>query len=266
MDARGGRTVSRWWPRITSITGTSLPVPAVRKKGPKAPVSAVCGEVPRTTGTVRTVFDWVGDATVATLGDESVQGLRRQVAEIAHDMGNAITGLEVLALDDPSEGTREVLDHCAQLVDRLRRLGSAAPASPPVRVVVDEVLARAVPFLRALLGDAVALEVQVGAPGSRVDLDEVSLQRVVINLVKNAGEALGSRPGRVAVATTVDGRQLTLSVVDDGPGLPPEQGRSGGLGLEIVRRITRGAGGDLLLDRAHADGARVSCVFPVSGS
>ena len=92
----------------------------------------------------------------------------------------------------------------------------------------------------------------------------MAMVRVLGNLLRNAGEA-GARMTRVAAE--VSESELTLTVEDDGPGLPEQVqrnlfrpfvtgGRKGstGLGLAIVRDLMRAHGGDIVLESTGASG------------
>jgi two-component system nitrogen regulation sensor histidine kinase NtrY len=104
--------------------------------------------------------------------------------------------------------------------------------------------------------------------------------QAVINIVKNAVEAIESRivekgpnpPGQVTVAVEA-GRDVTVTVEDNGKGLP-QQGRERltepyvttrdkgtGLGLAIVKKIMEDHRGELMLEDAPGGGARVRLVF-----
>jgi signal transduction histidine kinase len=96
--------------------------------------------------------------------------------------------------------------------------------------------------------------------------DEGHLERVVENLVANAVRHASSR---VAVATTMNGRWVQLTVTDDGPGIPPEdrarvferfvrldadrsrRGGGTGLGLAIVAEVVGAHGGTVSIGDAH---------------
>ena len=91
--------------------------------------------------------------------------------------------------------------------------------------------------------------------------DPVQIQQVVVNLVRNAYEAVkGRKPGRVVVSTGIDGRYLLFAIEDNGPGIPRDKvaelfqafktGKSSGmgLGLAISRTIAQNHGGDLSVD------------------
>ncbi len=82
-----------------------------------------------------------------------------------------------------------------------------------------------------------------------IPCDAAKLQRVIINLVKNAIEALGEH-GQVLISSYADEEYFYLKIEDDGPGIPPEiraslfepfvtRGKIGGtgLGLAIVKKI-----------------------------
>ncbi|MEI6417935.1 MAG: ATP-binding protein [Sphingomonadales bacterium] len=109
--------------------------------------------------------------------------------------------------------------------------------------------------------------------------------RLLTNLVKNAAEAIASREerersegltgpaGAVHVELADDGRQLVLTVTDNGVGLPGEgrerltepyvttRTRGTGLGLAIVRKIAEDHGGTLSMADAPGGGAIVKIAF-----
>ena len=103
-----------------------------------------------------------------------------------------------------------------------------------------------------------------------------AFKRCLVNLVKNA-----CRHGEtVTVAGVHDGGHLTITVDDDGPGVPVEEreaifrpfyrldaarnlDESGtGLGLSIARDVARSHGGDITLDTSPLGGLRVSVTIP----
>lgn len=71
------------------------------------------------------------------------------------------------------------------------------------------------------------------------------LTLVLLNLLDNAGEALGGR-GRIAISGTVTGGSVELTVADDGPGVAPDlQARIFEFDFSGRRRDTRGESGRL---------------------
>jgi signal transduction histidine kinase len=86
--------------------------------------------------------------------------------------------------------------------------------------------------------------------------DEGALEQLILNLLLNAADALGTS-GRAAVSLEVEGDEARISVRDEGKGLAPQdlerifepffstKDEGTGLGLSIARRIARAHGSDL---------------------
>jgi signal transduction histidine kinase len=112
-----------------------------------------------------------------------------------------------------------------------------------------------------------------------VHVDGGQMTRVLVNLLKNAREALEAtqKPGehRIEVTASTEGAVATLSVTDNGPGLPPRardnlfiafegSARAGGtgLGLAIARELTEANGGTLRLVEMEEPGTRFTLTLP----
>jgi signal transduction histidine kinase len=123
-------------------------------------------------------------------------------------------------------------------------------------------------------GVSVSTEFQVDVP--QVRADPIQLQQVILNLVKNAIDAIAIGPttiNAIRLITTYDGKKVvSLSVQDSGPGIPTENETqifdpffttkpSGtGLGLSISRRIIEDHGGNLRLTETGSKG----CIFEIA--
>ena len=196
----------------------------------------------------------------------------------------------------------------AVLQEEVARVGRlvqalAAPAAvsvtPTGAVDVNRLIADVVRLTRQAPGGEAGIEVlghgHDGSPLALADRDQ--LEQVLVNLVKNALEALAATPadgrgpgGRIVVANNGlvnrDGRlMLELSVRDDGPGLPAEllprlfapalhagqgdaaavhsskPGADRGRGLAIVHRLVTGMGG-LIQCRSSAIGTSFDIFLP----
>jgi signal transduction histidine kinase len=156
--------------------------------------------------------------------------------------------------------------------------------------VAERVPERRLVPLRPILADALdlaglvpgaAVRVDDRTPeGLMVDADADQLSRVVINLVRNAVQALGlagtacGADSLVTIEAFREGGTVTILVADNGPGVPERvrahlfapfrsANRAGGtgLGLTIAAELVRLHGGSLSLDETSL-GARFRIVLP----
>lgn len=130
--------------------------------------------------------------------------------------------------------------------------------------------------------DATARSIQLKTSGTDDALiwvlDPKVLRPGVHNLVGNAIDALGELGGStitVSLSTTSEPDELTVTVTDDGPGIPPEiqkrifdpffstKGKQGtGLGLASVKKGVEEHGGRVTLFTTPGEGASFSLIFP----
>jgi PAS domain S-box-containing protein len=255
------------------------------------------------------------DVTQAREAEQEQLRLERQMQEaqrleslglvtggVAHDFSNVLTvilGNLRLALAElpPAHPLRPRLEralaaaeHGAGLTEQMLVYAGRAPqAQKPVDLsaLVEEMLDLA----HAALPAPVTLYESL-APDVWVLGDETQLRQVVLNLVANAGEAIGARAGRVELGTQVveagarelasaqggaglaPGRYALLEVADDGPGMDAAtrervfepffstklSGR--GLGLAAVLGIVRGHGGAVALESEPGRGSRFRVWLP----
>jgi C4-dicarboxylate-specific signal transduction histidine kinase len=124
-------------------------------------------------------------------------------------------------------------------------------------------------------GVSVSTEFQEDLP--QIMADPIQLQQVILNLIKNAIEALVTGPSTIKALRLVTAQEdsvISLSDQDSGPGIDPEIGTnifdpffttksSGmGLGLAISRRIIEDHGGDLRLVKTDSDGCTFEITLP----
>jgi signal transduction histidine kinase len=126
---------------------------------------------------------------------------------------------------------------------------------------------------------SVATDFQDNLPD--VHLDATQLQQALLNLIKNAIEAMSSvapEARRLRLTTSFDGHAtILLSVQDSGPGIPVEDRerifdpffttKSGGigLGLAISSTLVANYGGKLRLVKSDSDGSIFELAIPVGG-
>ncbi len=231
---------------------------------------------------------------------ESEQRMRQFLADASHELRTPLTSIRGYAelarmqravgdsapdnLDRiESEGTR-----MSRLVEDLLLLarGDAAaddeerPVAMRELIDVPELLDDVVSGSRAAFPER-TIELQLD-PVPAVMGDRDQLLRAVRNLVANA--SVHTDPGRpITVHGFTRAGGLVVTVVDGGPGLPPEQAahvferfwradkartraRGGsGLGLSIVAAILRAHGGSVRFDSSVEDGSTVTVWLPAVG-
>jgi len=207
--------------------------------------------------------------------DDGYERQQRFLADAAHELRTPIAILQIRleSLADSSERTRLLEDSARlgalaeQLLD-LQRLNQ--PGSHRMRVDLVAIGQRVTMDLAPLAinaGYAICFEPEterVCAMG-----DELSLARAVTNLVQNAIEH-GGRQGMIAVRV---GRSGTITVSDEGAGIPAEhrerifepfhrlqpRPRGAGLGLNLVREIVRWHDGEIaVLDESRGASFRIT--------
>lgn len=171
----------------------------------------------------------------------------------------------------------------------------------PVANLAAELLANR-NLLAALAGPSIALTMETEGGAQAVRLTGEDLTRLLVNLVKNAAEAMPQAPSQAQTQAPTQGRRihiglgemetskgaapsLALTVEDNGPGIPEEAlekiftsgytSRAGetpagswpqsrrGMGLAIVRSIVEGAGGRITAANRPQGGACFTLELPV---
>ena len=199
------------------------------------------------------------------------------LAGVSHDLRTLLTRfkLELALLDDGPELTalKKDVDEMARMIEAylaFARGDSSEPSAPTDMAA----------FLEELRSDAerhghTASVVFHGVP--IVTVKPAAFKRCLANLVSNAARFAPS----IAITGHRDHRYLTVTVDDDGPGIPPSlrgevfkpffrvddarnQDEGGtGLGLAIARDIARSHGGDIMLSDSPLGGLRATVRVPV---
>jgi nitrogen fixation/metabolism regulation signal transduction histidine kinase len=176
------------------------------------------------------------------------------------------------------EGVKAMLEE----VERLRRIVDefsrfARLPKPQLAPVDPAELVRQVLALYPAQPAGVRWKTEISS-GMTVQADRDLLTQVLVNLIKNADEAMGGK-GEIAIRVRRHGEGVAVEVQDSGPGIPPEhrarlfepyfttKPEGSGLGLAIASRICQEHGGRLELDAAATGhGALFRLVLPQSPS
>jgi nitrogen fixation/metabolism regulation signal transduction histidine kinase len=220
---------------------------------------------------------------------ERAAAWRDAARRVAHEIRNplqpitlALHRIEKSLGDDPVRGAavRASVASILDEVEALKRLASSfselarMPDPEPESTRLGEFVRRVAPLLE-FPGARVLLDVPGDGPVVRIDRGQI--REVLINLVKNAAEAMPDGGDiTIRVVTRADGRPgVALEVEDTGPGIPPElAGRlfephvttkagGSGLGLAIVDRIVTAHDGRIEVGPGASGGARFRVHLPV---
>jgi CheY-like chemotaxis protein len=207
----------------------------------------------------------------------------RDVAGALHDVSNALTVLlGWVAEARAGRGSPELTDRALAIVEERARTARnlarrAIGADVPVEEVEEPLDAVVADVVEALSVEAqrsgVTLFVVRTCPGVRIP-GAADASQVLTNVLLNA-IAWTPPGGRVTVEPAADAVQATVTVEDQGPGVPPKDarrvfdggatGRDGGagVGLKHARAVARAASGDLeLLPQEPSRGARFRVRWP----
>ena len=236
------------------------------------------------------------DLRAALASRARLAALGEAVAKINHDLRNMLTSAQIASERMASSGDPKVaqalprleraLDRAITLASNVLTFGSSAEAAPERRPIHLRAALDAAAEDAGLTSEGVCLINNVVA-GARVVADTEQLHRILVNLLRNAREAIDTATdfadglaGRGSVTTTLraEGGWQTLRLADNGPGLPERarlnlfqpfaaSTRRGGtgLGLAIARELAQGHGGDLMLVSTGQDGTVFELRLPAPG-
>jgi signal transduction histidine kinase len=217
---------------------------------------------------------------------ERLADLGRMAASIAHEIRNPLGAIvnSINALRYPRvAGDHRLLDIITEEAERLDGIikeflmFARPPVCVPIECNVEDLIETTVILFKRSGQLAGGVELRCGCPPDLppVLADPNQLRQALWNLVSNAVDATGVR-GAVDVdaRVTVDRREVSISITDDGPGvhdakriLEPfftTKSHGTGLGLSVVARIVRCHGGVIRVDNVEGRGARFSFSIPVA--
>jgi len=228
---------------------------------------------------------------------QRLEGLGRLAGGVAHDFNNLLTIVQanVDLLLSPRHG--HGLDVSGEIQERIREIGDAtrraatltrqllafgrkqelAPRTLDLKRLVEGIA----PLLRRLLTEHTKLDIHAEPGLGSVHADPVELERVLVNLVMNASDAM-PQGGTIRVLLsneqTGEGRSqhVVLAVEDTGVGMSPDvaahafepffttkgPGRGTGLGLATVHGIVRQSAGSVEFDTHVGAGTTVRVLLP----
>lgn len=219
---------------------------------------------------------------------EQLALIGEMAAGLAHEVKNPLAGMKgalEIILEDLPDGNphRPVLHHVLEEIQRINRiitdlLDYARPRPPShVQTDVNRLVEHVVSATRVqLVNNHITVEFQPAPELPSIIVDPDELQKVVLNLLLNAIQAVHDH-GHIVVRTSYDPqeRAIKLSVTDDGEGIPPEnldkifrpffttKKRGTGLGLATCQRIVTGYGGTITVTSEVGKGSTFTVTLPL---
>jgi two-component system sensor kinase FixL len=268
------------------IIGIGRVVVGRRKDGSDFPMELSVGEFQF--GGRRFFTGFVRDLTQRQEAEKRLQDLQAELLHVSRlsTMGQMVAALAhelnqpLSAIISYLQGLRRIIDHdgtggaarITDVIDRvvaqanraggvIRRLrefvakGETDPSLEDLNTVVEEAVTLAIVGARER---GIRLSVRLDTAVAPVLVDRVQLQQVVLNLVRNAVEAMERSERRdldVATRRTEDGQGVEIEVTDSGSGIAPaiaerlfqpfntDKATGMGIGLSICRGIVEAHGG-----------------------
>jgi signal transduction histidine kinase len=229
--------------------------------------------------------------TFNEMADAVQERIEREVrfaSDVSHELRSPITALsaavDVLAArrSELSERNQQALDVLATQVKRfdrmvidlleLSRLDSGSSAVRYESVDINDIVRR----IAQRSGFGAVPIVASGIVHETEVTDRLRFERILVNLLVNAREHAGG-PNAIVIEGHID--SITLTVVDEGPGLPEAErqrifnrfargssaarGTGTGLGLSIALEHALALGGGIRISDNQPQGLRFSFDFPV---
>ncbi len=191
---------------------------------------------------------------------------------------NGVNQVDDESLEDLIEGLSTISGRSQGLIDFVNayRDYTSLPTPDKQPMEVNAITQEAIFLLkRDFEENDVALTYSPAKISLNITLDQQLIQQVLINLIKNAREAVQSKPdGKVEVITTKKNANIIVRISDNGPGITDEarekifmpffstKNRGSGIGLSLSKQIMQMHGGEILLETELGKGSTFSLVFP----
>jgi len=220
--------------------------------------------------------------TMAARLDTLVNGQKRFLGDVAHELGSPLARLQVATEILESRADASLREQVSDVREEVQQM--AALVSELLAFTKAGLRARDAELRAVSLGETLAhvLERENARGRVRLDLapelhafaDRQLLARALANLVRNALRYAADAPAPIAISARRDGSGVRVCVEDEGPGVPaealarlgepfyrPESARTRetggvGLGLAIVRSCVNACGGDVQFSNRSPRGFR----------
>jgi signal transduction histidine kinase len=223
---------------------------------------------------------------------DRLAALGEMAAGLAHEIRNPLGAIKGAAQClDPKTVPAEEREFIEVIIEEVNRLNGVVSAfldySRPLKqhfgpTEVNEVVTRTIRLIQNDVPANITVKEELADSLARVDADAEQLKQVLINLVQNAIQAIGTSRGDIVVRTLKPERfgdfrapdAVEIQVSDTGPGIPSDQQlnifvpffttkeKGTGLGLAICQRIVKNHGGNIGVQSRVGEGTTFSIRLP----
>jgi len=226
-----------------------------------------------------------------------VNDLGEMAGAIAHEINQPLTAIAnylntglFAGVDDHSDERfaeteqmmRQASEQALRAGDIVRRLREFVSHGNGVRTLeraeklVDSAMALALMEARS---SGISIDRVAGVGDARVEADAIQIQQVLVNLLRNAVDALSAAPKGIVPRLTISTREgedgrVEFSVTDNGPGIAPNlaerifepfmttKPKGMGMGLSVCRRLVESHGGTIHAGSEPGAGATFTVGLP----
>jgi len=221
------------------------------------------------------------------LETERMATIGRMANTISHDLRHPLTAIQAyaefleereLSDDKRKDFVQEIRIAVNRMLDEINQLLGFSHERQALQMLqgrLDEVVDRAIKTVKALPEfERIVITGKVG-PECLAFFDPGKVERVLLNLLFNAAEAVSPEDGRIVVSGECVADGVHLRITDNGPGIPDAivntlfepfishgKQKGTGLGLTVVNNVMQQHGGDAVVEQTGPDGTTFRLHFP----